>query len=124
MFGIGLQEMLIILVVVLIVFGPKRLPDLAKSLGKGIAEFKKASDEVRKGIEEAVQEEEGKPASTPSGEGDHPVEARSLEAYPDDSPPSDASPADASPADSSPADSSPADARSGDTEPPAPPRQD
>src|SRR3990172_6529517 len=45
MFGIGFQEMLIILVVVLIFFGPKRLPDLAKSLGKGIAEFKKASEE-------------------------------------------------------------------------------
>jgi TatA/E family protein of Tat protein translocase len=57
MFGIGFQEMLIILVVVLIFFGPKRLPDLAKSLGKGIAEFKKASDEVRKGIEDAVKEE-------------------------------------------------------------------
>jgi len=57
MFGIGFQEMLIILVVVLIFFGPKRLPDLAKSLGKGIAEFKKASDEVRKGIDEAVKEE-------------------------------------------------------------------
>jgi len=63
MFGIGFQEMLIILVVVLIFFGPKRLPDLAKSLGKGIAEFKKASDEVRKGIEDAVKEEsaEGTP---------------------------------------------------------------
>ena len=57
MFGIGFQEMLIILVVVLIFFGPKRLPDLAKSLGKGVAEFKKASDEVRKGIEDAVKEE-------------------------------------------------------------------
>ncbi len=57
MFGIGIQEMLVILVVVLIFFGPKRLPDLAKSLGKGIAEFKKASEEVRKGIEDAVKEE-------------------------------------------------------------------
>ena len=57
MFGIGFQEMLIILVVALIFFGPKRLPDLAKSLGKGIAEFKKASEEVRKGIEDAVKEE-------------------------------------------------------------------
>lgn len=64
MFGIGFQEMLIILVVVLIFFGPKRLPDLAKSLGKGIAEFKKASEEVRKGIEEAVKEE-GEPAAEP-----------------------------------------------------------
>ncbi|MBM2827914.1 MAG: twin-arginine translocation protein, TatB subunit [Actinobacteria bacterium] len=57
MFGIGFQEMLIILVVVLIFFGPKRLPDLAKSLGKGIAEFKKASEEVRKGIDDAMKEE-------------------------------------------------------------------
>jgi len=62
MFGIGFQEMIIILVVALIVFGPKRLPDLARSLGKGIAEFKKASEEVRKGIEDAAQEEE-KPTS-------------------------------------------------------------
>ncbi len=63
MFGIGFQEMLIILVVVLIFFGPKRLPDLAKSLGKGIAEFKKASEEIRKGIDEAVKEGET-PTST------------------------------------------------------------
>jgi TatA/E family protein of Tat protein translocase len=55
--------MLIILVVALIFFGPKRLPDLAKSLGKGIAEFKKASEEVRKGIEDAVKEESA--AETP-----------------------------------------------------------
>jgi sec-independent protein translocase protein TatA len=63
MFGIGFQEMLIILVVVLIFFGPKRLPDLAKSMGKGLAEFKKASEEVRKGIEEAVKEDEIAPES-------------------------------------------------------------
>lgn len=65
MFGIGFQEMLIILVVVLIFFGPKRLPDLAKSLGKGIAEFKKASEEVRKGIEDAVKEESADAAPNP-----------------------------------------------------------
>ena len=57
MFGIGFQEMLIILVVILIFFGPKRLPDLAKSLGKGIAEFKKASEEVKKSIDDAMKEE-------------------------------------------------------------------
>ena len=65
MFGIGFQEMLIILVVVLIFFGPKRLPDLAKSLGKGIAEFKKASEEVRKGIEDAVKEESAEETPKP-----------------------------------------------------------
>lgn len=56
MFGIGMQEMILILVVALIFFGPKRLPDLAKSLGKGLAEFKKASDEVREGLIEATRE--------------------------------------------------------------------
>ena len=66
MFGIGFQEMLVILVVVLIFFGPKRLPDLAKSLGKGIAEFKKASEEVRKGIDEAVRESENEEPPAPA----------------------------------------------------------
>jgi TatA/E family protein of Tat protein translocase len=66
MFGIGFQEMLIILVVVLVLFGPKRLPDLARSLGKGIAEFKKASEEVRQGINEAMKEEPSKEDASPA----------------------------------------------------------
>ena len=47
MFGIGLPELLIILVVALIVVGPRKLPDLAKSLGKGMREFRKATDEIK-----------------------------------------------------------------------------
>jgi len=47
MFGIGMPELLLILVVALIVLGPKRLPELARSLGKGLAEFKKSTEELK-----------------------------------------------------------------------------
>ena len=52
MFGIGIPEMMIIMVIALIVVGPHKLPELARSLGKGLAEFKKASNDFRKNIEE------------------------------------------------------------------------
>jgi TatA/E family protein of Tat protein translocase len=51
MFGIGAQELAIILVVALLVFGPKRLPDLARTLGRGLAEFRRASSDLRKSVE-------------------------------------------------------------------------
>ena len=51
MFGIGMPEMLMILVVALIVIGPKKLPDLAKSLGRAMGEFRKATSELKESID-------------------------------------------------------------------------
>jgi len=51
MFGIGMPEVLLILAVALIVIGPKKLPDLAKSLGRAIGEFKKATHEFKQSID-------------------------------------------------------------------------
>jgi TatA/E family protein of Tat protein translocase len=47
MFGLGIQELLVILVIALIVVGPKKLPEVAKSLGRGLAEFKRTTDELQ-----------------------------------------------------------------------------
>jgi sec-independent protein translocase protein TatA len=52
MFGIGMPELIIILVLALIVIGPNKLPEMARSLGKGLAEFKRASSDMRRSIEE------------------------------------------------------------------------
>ena len=51
MFGIGMPEMLLILAIALIVIGPKKLPDLAKSLGRALREFKKATSELKDSLE-------------------------------------------------------------------------
>lgn len=47
MFGIGLQELLLIFIIALIVVGPNKLPDLARTLGKGLAEFKRATNDIK-----------------------------------------------------------------------------
>jgi len=56
-FGIGMQELIIILVVALIFIGPKKLPDLAKALGKGVAQFKGAMDDVKGTFDEGIKKE-------------------------------------------------------------------
>src|SRR5215470_2087649 len=53
---LGFSEMFVIFVVALLVFGPKKLPELGKSLGKGIREFRKATDELKSSWEEQVKD--------------------------------------------------------------------
>jgi sec-independent protein translocase protein TatA len=61
MFGsIGMPELVIILVIALIIFGPRKLPELGRSLGKSIGEFKRASNELRHTLDEEIRVEEQK----------------------------------------------------------------
>ena len=61
---IGVPELIIIFIVALIVFGPRKLPELGKSLGKGLAEFRRASNELKATIEEEVRALESEPPRT------------------------------------------------------------
>lgn len=60
MFGLGTGEILIILFIILLLFGAKKLPELAKGLGKGVNEFKKASSEIKEEVNKAIDSKEDK----------------------------------------------------------------
>ncbi len=60
MFGIGTTELLVILVVALIVIGPSKLPDVMRTIGKGLAEFRRVSTDVKSTLETEVQRAEEK----------------------------------------------------------------
>ena len=58
MFGLGLPELIVIFVIALVVFGPKKLPDLGKSIGRAMAEFKKAQQEFQDSVQAEMKEVE------------------------------------------------------------------
>lgn len=75
MFGIGMPELILILALALIVLGPRRLPEIARALGKGMAEFRRATDELKEEFRQVEQEiEESSPQATPD---DHPLSSTS-----------------------------------------------
>ena len=68
MFGsIGMPELMIIFVIALIIFGPRKLPELGRSMGRSLSEFKRASNELRSTLDEEIriEEKDPAPATTP-----------------------------------------------------------
>jgi TatA/E family protein of Tat protein translocase len=66
--NLGVPELLVIFIVALIVFGPKKLPELGRSLGRGINEFKRASNELKNTLDEEIRAEERRQATPVSEE--------------------------------------------------------
>ena len=83
MFNVGPTELMIVLVLALIVFGPKKLPEMGKSIGKGLSEFRKAQADIKREIREGMSETpssstapatpEGPATSTPASDGQNAV---------------------------------------------------
>lgn len=71
MFGIGMPELLLILALALIVLGPKKLPELARALGKGMAEFRRATDDLKNELRQ--MEHEIDESSSPGASKDDPL---------------------------------------------------
>lgn len=65
MLDIGFQELILILVIALLVFGPRKLPELGRAMGRALREFRRASDEFRSAIETNLQINEPDPLPTP-----------------------------------------------------------
>ena len=67
MFNIGPQEIILILVIALIVFGPKRLPEIGRTVGKSLREFRRASDDIRQELNLHLDDEPETPSNRNGG---------------------------------------------------------
>jgi TatA/E family protein of Tat protein translocase len=97
---LGMPEMIVIFVIALLVFGPRKLPELGRSLGKSLGEFKRASNELRNTLEEEVRVEEQREATqrvAAPPAGPRPVDPPVVDAPVDDTPAEDIPAADITP---------------------------
>lgn len=65
MFGLGVPELIFILVLALLIFGPKRLPEIGRTIGRGMSEFRKASNDLKRTINVELALDEAPPAPSP-----------------------------------------------------------
>lgn len=63
MFGLGMQELIVIFVIALVIFGPKKLPELGRSLGRSLGEFRRASEELKEGLVTELSTQEENPST-------------------------------------------------------------
>lgn len=68
MFGIGMPELLLILALALIVIGPKKLPDIARALGRGLAEFRRATDDLKTSFQDETRTRDARDRQLKEGE--------------------------------------------------------
>jgi len=83
LFGLGMQAILLILVVALVVIGPKRLPDIARALGRAMREFRSATDDVRHSLDLDSVRLESKPDRPQAQPPQHNNRAEAQQAQPD-----------------------------------------
>ena len=78
MFNIGPTELIVILIVALIVFGPKRLPEIGRTLGRSLQEFRRASNDLRQELEQGLEP----PTATPNGQSPSPATGDTMSVQP------------------------------------------
>src|SRR5262245_15589637 len=82
---LGMTEIMVIMVIALIVFGPRKLPELGKSLGQAMAQFRRASDDFKRTWEQEVEYEKNRPGGNSTGSGYNPESEDPYNPYASDS---------------------------------------